>query len=101
MCNTLLDPQQVQHLSPPQHVQTGTRAQNPSIRWAMWNNSPGREVDHTPQSSTNVKNGWSHISTALLVRTGTSLSSPFVPICFPQEFILKKNSMNIFRALRN
>jgi len=100
MCNTLLDPQQVQYFSPPQDVQTGTEAKNPPIRWVMWNISPGREVDHTPQSRTKVKNRWSYTSTALLARRGTSLPLLFVPISSPQEFILKKKSMNVFGALK-
>jgi hypothetical protein len=89
MCNTLLDSQLVQDLSPPQDIQTGSGAQNPSIQWVIWNFSSGREVDHKLQSIAKVKNEWSYTSTALLARIETSIHLPFVPIYFLRKFILK------------
>jgi hypothetical protein len=40
----------------------------PPIQWvpgspSLWAKRPGREANHSPQSSAKVKNGWNNIST--------------------------------------
>jgi hypothetical protein len=62
-------------------VQNGSGATQPPIQWVPEDLSlgvkrPGREADHSPPSSAEVKNAWSYISTSP-IRTETTLPLPF------------------------
>jgi hypothetical protein len=51
----------------------------PPIQWVLWSVSlgikrPGREADHTPASSVEIKNAWSCTSTLLIYPHGVVLS---------------------------
>jgi hypothetical protein len=60
-------------------VQTGSGALQPPIQWVSGTLSlgvkrPGREADHSPPSSAEVKNAWSYTSTTPVCLHGVVLS---------------------------
>jgi hypothetical protein len=48
-------------------VQTGTGTTQSPIQWVPGVKRPGRETDHSPPSSTEIKNAWSYSQVAQYV----------------------------------